>query len=521
MRSSLVLQLSALLLLLHLLLVAAADALRHQIHSVRISHQPVATHLDLVIDTPHPHFTWQHTVDHSYTARATDQTAYQLRIQTINHLLQHTATPLAHDSGLVKSNTSRDVRYDGPALQSDTSYQWSLRYYLCTGAVSDWATGTFRTAFLAPNTEFNGQWIGHSLINMNELRKEFSTPAAGLTRATLFISGIGYYELHVNGTQVDPSRRLDPGWTLYEQDVLYVSYDVTVLLNGTAVGGAAAAVGVRLGDGWYSQQQNQPAFGGGHPAYGPSRLLFQLNMQSSDGSVTTVVSDSTWMGREGTVTSDSPFMGESYSALKERSGWTLPGFVDTLSAWLPAQVLPSPLTNPNSTQYGLRLQTMDPVRAGPAALHIATSGTQNFTSGVDLTKGGTLHPIAVTGPVVGVFVYDMGQTFSGTCTVTFANVPPRVLVSVQHAEVMRAAQEQGPFRMRLGDASYLRGATNTDTYITRGGETEQFTPKFTVQSDVTHTSHCTLLGRPTAGTAPHSVTLTFDSYVCSACLHCV
>ena len=484
MRSLLALELATLLLCLAVAVIHAvpiSTATPHKPHSIRILHQQVATHADLVIDTPHPHFTWQHTTDSSPTTRGALQSAYQLRLHTVHPLLRKGATELSFDSGKVWSNASRDVRYDGPALQSDTSYEWSIRYWLDTGVVSDWSTGTLRTAFLAPNSEFTGSWIGHTAINMNELRKEFTTPTTLLTRATLFISGIGYYELYVNGTQVDPSRRLDPGWTLYEEDVLYVSYDVTSLLNGTM--GAAAAVGVRLGDGWYSQQQNQPAFGNEHATYGPSRLLFQLNMQSSDGSVTTIVSDNTWTGREGTVTSDSPFMGESYSALKERSGWALPGFVDSLSAWLPAQVLPSPLLDPNSTQYGLRLQTMDPVRAGDAALHIATAGSSNFTSGADLLKGGVLHPVGISGPVVGVFVFDMGQTFSGTCTVTFANVPPRILVSIQHAEVMRAPQEQGPFSMGLGDASYLRGATNSDTYITRGGATEQFTPKFTVQSD--------------------------------------
>ena len=488
MRSSRVVLLTALLLCL--VVAAATPVVRHQPHSVRISHQQVDTHPDLVIDSPHPHFTWQHTTDHSLNARGAPQTHYQLRIQTAHQLLRKDASELAFDSGVVKSDVSRDVRYDGPALLSDTIYRWSLRYRLSTGVQSDWSNGTFRTAFLAPNSEFSGAWIGHTAINMNELRKEFITPTAGTTRATVFISGIGYYELYMNGVQVDPSRRLDPGWTLYEEDVLYVSYDVTSLLNGTS--GAAAAVGVRLGDGWYSQQQNQPGFGNEHATYGPPRLLFQLNMQSSDGTVTTVVSDDTWMGREGTVTSNSPFMGETYSALKERSGWTQPNFIDPLSAWLPAQVLPSPLTNPNSTQYGLRLQTMDPVRAGDAALHIATSGgSSNFTIGADLLKGGVLHPIGVSGPVVGVFVYDMGQTFSGTCAITFVNMPPRILVSVQHAEVMRAPQEQGPFTMNLGDAGFLRGATNTDTYVTRGGAKEVFEPKFTVQSDATSDTQCT------------------------------
>ncbi|CAF4645299.1 unnamed protein product, partial [Rotaria magnacalcarata] len=62
--------------------------------------------------------------------------------------------------------------------------------------------------------------------------------------------GIGYYELHVNGQPVDPSRKLDVGWTTYQQRTLYVSYDMTKFLT---VG--ANAIGVFLGQGWYNRQQ--------------------------------------------------------------------------------------------------------------------------------------------------------------------------------------------------------------------------------------------------------------------------
>ena len=351
-----------------------------------------------------------------------------------------------------------------------------LKYWLTDGTESEWVSGVFRTGLFSPVTEFNGSWIGHEGIQMNELRKEFSVPPS-LSRATVFISTAGYYELYLNGTQVDPSRRMDPGWTLWEKDVFYVTYDVTHMLTSSG----SAAVGVRLGDGWYSQQQNQPGFGTLHTTYGPSRLLFQLNMQTTDGGVVSVVSDTTWMGREGTVTSSSPYMGEQYSALKERPGWDLPGFSDPLSLWIPAAVLPSPLTDPNSTTYGLRLQTMDPIRAGADALHVATNGSiQLHTIGADLfVSKGVLHPVGIEQPTVGIYVYDMGQTFSGTCTVTFSHVPARIAVSIHHAEVMRPTDMNG-VNNGLLDESFNRGATSMDWYITKGVEGEQFTPKFTV-----------------------------------------
>jgi hypothetical protein len=45
--------------------------------------------------------------------------------------------------------------------------------------------------------------------------------------AIVFISGLGYYEFYLNGNNVDPSRKLDPGWTTFEKRTLLATFDVT------------------------------------------------------------------------------------------------------------------------------------------------------------------------------------------------------------------------------------------------------------------------------------------------------
>ena len=63
---------------------------------------------------------------------------------------------------------------------------------------------------------------------MNELRKEFTVPnTSPVKSAFAYISGLGYYEFYLNGNKVDPSRKLDPGWTTYELRTLLVAYDLT------------------------------------------------------------------------------------------------------------------------------------------------------------------------------------------------------------------------------------------------------------------------------------------------------
>jgi hypothetical protein len=39
--------------------------------------------------------------------------------------------------------------------------------------------------------------------------------------------GLGYYQFYLNSNNVDPSRKLDPGWTTYNKRTLFVSFDVT------------------------------------------------------------------------------------------------------------------------------------------------------------------------------------------------------------------------------------------------------------------------------------------------------
>jgi alpha-L-rhamnosidase len=157
------------------------------------------------------------------------QTAYQVQLQSIS------ASHFEWDSGRVVSTQSIHVPYTGYAdLMPATMYQCRLRIWTTESrqlnAWTEWIR--FRTPifdlhqYVLKNADLH--WIGSTQINMNELRKEFQVPNTSLVRsAIVYISGIGYYELYVNGNNVDPSRKLDPGWTTYEIRTLLASFDVT------------------------------------------------------------------------------------------------------------------------------------------------------------------------------------------------------------------------------------------------------------------------------------------------------
>mgnify|MGYP002782019571 CR=1 FL=1 len=119
------------------------------------------------------------------------------------------------------------------------------------------------------------------------------------------------------------------------------------------------AVGVKLGNGWYSQEQYllSPPNGANYGTdlslslrkrrkfgfSGPPRLLFILNVTFTDGRSVQIYSDQTWSGRQGSIIHDSVYNGEIYDARLDRPHWDEANFNDPLSLWISPEILQSPL----------------------------------------------------------------------------------------------------------------------------------------------------------------------------------
>ena len=165
------------------------------------------------------------------------------------------------DSGKVRSSQSQLVRYSGPALAPADRYFWRVKVWDADGKESMWSPrAEFR---IAPDAAFlSGSWIGavdydkaalpegrnypytewkkpevkakwekvDSMANRSILlRREFDLPRK-IADATVYVCGLGHYELSINGRKVGDGE-FTPLWSDYEHTVYYNTYDVTSLVR--------------------------------------------------------------------------------------------------------------------------------------------------------------------------------------------------------------------------------------------------------------------------------------------------
>jgi alpha-L-rhamnosidase len=343
-----------------------------------------------------------------HTERGARQTAYQVLVGTTPDL----GTPDQWDTGKVASLSPVHIAYGGKALESGRTYYWKVRYWDQTDQPSPYSqVAAFETGLLAAS-DWKAQWIKGG----NVLRKEF-TLAAAPVRARAYVAGIGYYELRLNGGKVG-DHVLDPAYTQFDKRVLYVTYDITGQLHA-----GPNAVGLMLGEGWY------------HARAG----LLQLEIDLPGGRHVRVATDVTWKAADGPIVADSIYNGETYDATREQKGWDSPGYDD--KPWNAASL--------EGVGHGLlSAQMMPPIRV------VADLPARRMTN-----------------PRPGVFVFDMGQNFSGWTRLRVKG-PAGTRVAMRHSELL---YEDGTLNVEN-----LRTAKATDIYVLRGDpEGETWEPHFT------------------------------------------
>jgi alpha-L-rhamnosidase len=250
-----------------------------------------------------------------------------------------------------------------------------------------------------------------------------------IKNARLYVTALGSYRIALNGSPVGTDV-LTPDFTDYRKRVLYQTYDVTnLLVKGPNV------VSALLGDGWYGSGLT---WAGTHFFPAPDRLMAQLEVDYTDGSRETVVTDPSWKVSASPIVKSDIYGGEVYDARLEQAGWQTAGFDD--SKWQSAAVADAP-------SIAVSSQITAPVRV------IAT-----------------LNPKQVTLIANGKYIFDMGQNMVGWTTLKVRGIAG-TRVRLRFAEILTP---DGTIY-----TENLRNADATDVYILRGGGVETFAPHFT------------------------------------------
>ena len=136
--------------------------------------------------------------------------------------------------------------------------------------------------------------------------KQVQLKPGKIKKAWASVCGMGQYELFINGQRIGQNF-LDPGWTMYDKELLYNTFDVTSHLSSPT-----SHLKIMLGGGMYDiPVQGYHKFAG---SCGAPKLLFAMHIVYANGQRQTIVSDGSWKVSESPVRYSSIFGGETYDA---------------------------------------------------------------------------------------------------------------------------------------------------------------------------------------------------------------
>ncbi len=390
------------------------------------------------IDIQNPRLSWKILSSEN----GQKQTACHVLVASSEKLLSENRGDL-WNTGKIESERSVHMVYQGEELEPRDKVFWKVRIWDQNGDPSPWSkTGSWEMG-LDP-TDWQAEWIG--LKQYKKIKPEGKDPAIYFRKSTEFprqikkarayISGLGYYELYINGEKVG-DHLLSPNHTNYDRRqspagfdeqgvrnmstrVSYETWDITSYLKQ-----GKNSFEVWLGNGWYFQNDRAEDL---PYSYDTPRFIAQFELEYEDGSREKIISDGSWKASFGPILHNGVYSGEIYDARLEEGMWNDSSFAKEQR--LKAEAVRSPTGR-------LRAQISPPDR---------------------VTR--TINPIRMTTPVEGVYRYDLGEMISGWVRLKVSG--PRGTTIT-----MKFIEEAGP------------AYGQTDTYILKGEGSEVWEPRFT------------------------------------------
>ncbi|WP_324675170.1 family 78 glycoside hydrolase catalytic domain [Hymenobacter sp. GOD-10R] len=399
------------------------------------------------IEVTVPRLGWQLNTDR----RGAKQLAYRILVADTPELLKAN-TGNVWDSKKVNSGASIQVAYAGKPLQPTKNYYWKVMAWDNQNTASAWSSSAKWQMGLPAKADWKGaRWIAYEQLpdssknvlptdgkkdryygsnTLPLLRKSF-TLKKNIKKATIFVSGLGHFELSLNGQKVG-EHFLDAGWTKYDQEAQYVTFDLTERLKA-----GPNSLGVMLGNGFYYVPPVKGRYRKLKVAFGYPKMICRLLVEYADGTTQNILSDQSWRTAPSPITFSSIYGGEDYNATLEQPGWDTPSFQEPKGNWKPVLLVDGP---PRLTS-----QLQEPLKV-----------FENFA------------PKKTTQPVAGTWVYDLGQNASGIVQLQVKGHKGDT-VRIWPAELLK---EDGTINQKNAGSPYYF------QYILKGEGTETWQPRF-------------------------------------------
>jgi alpha-L-rhamnosidase len=398
------------------------------------------------------------------SARNQRQSCYQILVASTKAKLQNDIGDM-WDSGKVAGGATSNILYSGTELASRQRVYWKVRAWNEAGEVSDWSEALQWEAGLLHETDWAGKWIGQgetwegnrSMVPM--FVKEFeAAEGKRIAEARLYISGLGLFEAHLNGTKVS-NHFYEPGESDCRDTVLYVTYDVTGHLKS-----GNNAIGILLGNGMYGNYSEVSTQTGDRlrytksdgielstswqGLYGRLKTIAQMEVKYEDGSVETTVTDESWVFTESPTTFSGWFGGEDYDATKEVTGWNCAGIAR--DNWQPAQIMEPPM------------------------------GKLSARECPPITIAESFQAASVTKLTSGNYLVDMGRNGAGIPEIILTNTTPEMAggkITLYPAEVLTSEGGADPH----SGIQYIEWGIVYNSYVLSGKGKERWQPTFSYQ----------------------------------------
>ena len=259
------------------------------------------TRSPLGIDTKTPTFSW------SLIGENEIQKNYRIKVASTEKLL-FSNTPDMWDSGIVKSNETLHIPYEGKPLESCKEYFWLVETEDETSEI-----GVFETAFLNPEKEFVAYWIGQPLGfagSVDDVRLDFEIDKP-VKRARFYVAALGAGRFYLNGKLIADDY-FDGSVSVYEKTIYYRTYKLD-----------------------FKQGKNCLCAKLGYGFYGAKKMYGIMRTEFEDGtvSVTPTYPGRVWNVKRDAIRLNGVYDGETYDARCEEN-WLDPDYKVTFGNWV-------------------------------------------------------------------------------------------------------------------------------------------------------------------------------------------